>query len=158
MHRIAIVAVLVTLPVFAYAKRTSDYVPPPYASRVARSFFALAILALPSFATAVGMARGDRKRMGRAVAISCAFLLAGAAVAATDARNDELWDPAFRGGPFVGLSLIAAIAAAARKDDPRRSSKIAVGGILAIPYALAVSGFGTLLTTWAHVHGVPLSW
>src|SRR6266487_4072193 len=89
------------------AKRTTDYVPPPDLERLVRGFVALAplsavlaglsLLALRKFNLA--KPRGQRRRF---LVGAFVLTLTGAAVAAAlDRLNDELWEPAFWGSPFL---------------------------------------------------------
>ena len=147
------------LPILHHVERTTDYVPPVYAIRLVRSFVTLSLFALPGLLAAFLFAgrRFDR-RVARAIGVWALLILVGAVVAATDAMNDEGWNPTFYGGPFVAMSLPAAIAFAVPRDDSRRISMIVVAAIAAFPLALLVSGLGSALVQWAFDHGIPLTW
>jgi hypothetical protein len=147
------------LPILHHVERSTSYVPPSFAIRFLRSLLTLSLFALPGLVAAFLLAarRFDR-RFGRAIAVWAVIVLAGAFVAATDAINDEGWNPTFYGGPFVAMSLPAAIAMAASGDDSRRTSMIVLAIIAAFPFALLVSGLGSAFVQWAFDHGIPLTW
>ena len=147
------------LPILHHVERSTSYVPPAYAIRVVRSFVTLSLFALPS-AVAAFLAAGRRfdRRVARAISVWALIILAGALVAATDAINNEGWNPTFYGGPFVAMSLPVALALAVSPNDPRRTSMIVVTAIAAFPFALLVSGLASALVQWAFDRGVPLTW
>ena len=160
MRRILLLMLLLAAP--AFAKRTSDYVPPVCAARVARSFVTLATFALPGVILALLAARrtsdGMQRRIVRAIVTAAVIIFIGSVVAARDARNDELWNPVLYGGFFAAAAFPASIAAAAAKDDARRTSMIVMAIILAFPLALLISGVGPVIVLWAFEHGIPATW
>lgn len=93
---------LISLPGTLLAKQPSDYVPPPYPSRFAISLFALAPLAILLAALSYfPLKKYDliptRRVLARLLAIGAFCLWVGAGWAATDALNDEGWNPAMSG-------------------------------------------------------------
>jgi hypothetical protein len=128
-----------------------------------RAFVGLAILGIPVFASAVRAASrievDRRKRIARGVLVATLLIFSGALVAATDAKNDELWNPAFRGSWFIAAALPAAVAAALSPNDRHRTSIIVVAFIAAFPYALVAASFGGMVLTWLWRNtGIPVTW
>src|SRR5258706_2784664 len=162
MKRVAGLALVLLVAIAVQAKRTSDYVPPPYLERAARAAFSLAVLALPALLAAAAVVvvrsraavRDSLARMGLAWA---ALIAAGALVAAFDASNDELWNPAFYGAPFVGASLPAAIwfgLPPERRYIVATATSVFLGAIL----AGAVATVGIYLVQWGMAEGLPTGW
>lgn len=162
MKSVAGFALVLLLAVAVQAKRTSDYVPPPYLERVARAAFTLAVLALPALLAAAAVVvvrshaavRHSLVRMGLAW---MALIAAGALVAAFDASNDELWNPAFFGAPFVGASLPAAIWFGS-PPDRRNIATTATSVFLGALLAGAVATVGIYLVQWGMAEGLPTGW
>jgi hypothetical protein len=120
------------------------------------------VFALPIFATIVLVAyrRPSRAhaRLGRALTIAMGLVVLGAAVAATDARNAQAFNPPLYGSVFVAAALPAGIAAAGARDDSRRTSMLVLATILAFPVALLIAGLGQVFVMWAVDHGLPATW
>lgn len=162
MKRVAAFAFVLLLAVAVQAKRTSDYVPPLYLERAARAAFSLAVLALPALLTAAAVVvirsraavRESLTRMGLAWAV---LIAAGALVAALDASNAELWNPAFFGAPFVGASLPAGIwfgLPPDRRNLVITATSVFLGAIL----AGAVATVGIYLVQLGMAEGLPTGW
>jgi hypothetical protein len=144
-----------------FAKRPTDYIPPPYLERVVRGFLGLAplgallaiflLLALRKFAC--DRPAGAGKRFLR-----FAFLLTltGAAVAAIDGWNDELWNPAFWASPFLAaIPLVAILLLVPRAALWKR---LVLGIALAFPTWFGVMLGGSEWQVWGLDHGLPTSW
>jgi hypothetical protein len=143
------------------ARRTSDFVPPPYLSRLFISLFTLSpfafLLALLSYLPL-------RKRDLLPAMPSCArlagstllCLLLGALLAATDGLNDELWQP-YTAGAF-SLSFIPPLRLLAVPNTlslPRRKAfAFALFAALVVPLQMLVA----LCQDWGMQHGLPTTW
>lgn len=163
MKRVAGFALVLLFAIAVQAKRTSDYVPPLYLERVARAALSLAMLAFPALLAAAavvvirsgtGEVRDSLARMGLAWA---ALIAAGALVAACDASNDELWNPAFFGAPFVGASVPAGIWFGLPQDR-RNLVTTAASVFLGVLLAGAVATVGIYLVQWGMAEGLPTGW
>ena len=150
------------LPILHHVERNTSYIPPVYAIRFVRSLATLALFGLPAIIGAFVAARRQPAdagaRIRRAVVVWLLIIAAGAFIAATDAMNDEGWNPTFYGGPFVAASLPAALAVAVSRDDSHRAAIVVLALLIAFPFALLVSGLASALVQWAFDRGVPLTW
>jgi hypothetical protein len=152
----------VPLPILHHVERSASYVPPAYIARFARSLVTLALFGVPGVIAAIAAARRKPDDLGRRVRMALVLFALiiglGALIAATDAMNDEGWNPTFYGGPFVAATLPACVIAATPREDSHRVSFIVIALILALPLALLISGLGSVLVQWASDHGLPLTW
>src|SRR5436305_7662107 len=145
--RVIAAAVLQALMATASAsgKKVYDFVPPPYPERFLRSVAGLTPLALLLFAlcAAVMLDLERPKSAVRAPAVcSIAVVVGGSLLAATDALNDERYQPWFFGSFFLALIPGVAIWLSAG----RRSWWVALAALLsAVPTWIAVI-FASLAT------------
>ena len=145
-----------------YAKRTADDVPPIYAHRLACSLLTLTLLASPILIGLVFAAAttgtDSRTRMVRAIIVALACVFAGAAIAATDARNDELWNPVLFGTPFLAASLPLGLYQALPRGDRSRVQATILSGLFAPLIAGFIYLLGTGLAAYLYQRGWPTSW
>jgi hypothetical protein len=162
MWRFSLGVLVVLVPVCAYAKRTSDYVPPPYGVRLLQGGFGLLFLVLPiavAVAIVARMAGPDwLPRMAKSVvAISCVVFV-GAMIAALDGLNDEGWNPAFFGSPFVAFSFPMGLYFAIPRSSEWRETALILGVIVAVLGTIVVAAFGIDILHWVRGHGWPVMW
>ncbi len=162
MLRRVIIGVVVVLPVVAMAKRTSDYIVPPYGVRLVHGTLGLLLLALPIGVIVAFVARMTgtdwARRVARSIlAVSCTVVI-GAMVAALDSLNDEGWNPAFLGSPFVALALPLGLYFALPPTDARRRIVIVATAGSAILGIVVVAVLGGEILQWARYQGWPVMW
>jgi peptidoglycan/LPS O-acetylase OafA/YrhL len=150
------------LPVFAYAKRTSDYVAPPYGVRLLQGGCGLVLLVLPiaaAVAILVSMTGANKlSRLAKALGAMLCVVLAGAMVAALDSLNDEGWNPAFFGSPFVALSFPLGLYFAIPRSSKSRRTALVLSTVVAVLGAIVVAALGTEFLQWMHGLGWPVMW
>jgi hypothetical protein len=162
MRRSLIGVFLLVSPLFAYAKRSSDYVAPAYGVRLLHASIGLLVLVLPiaAIVTIVARVAGTNymPRLARSiVAVSCVVFI-GAIVAAIDGLNDEGWNPALFGGPFVAFSLPVGLYFAMPRNSERRAISLAVGMFIAFVAMIGLALFGGEILHWARAQGWPVTW
>jgi peptidoglycan/LPS O-acetylase OafA/YrhL len=162
MLRFFLGALIVLLPAFAHAKQTSDYVPPPYGVRLLQGGFGLLLLVLP-IAVAVSivarMAGPDwLPRMVKSVVVLLCVVLVGAMIAALDGLNDEGWNPAFFGSPFVAFSFPVGLYFAIPRSSERRQTALVLGVIVAALGTIVVAALGGEILHWLRGLGWPVMW
>jgi hypothetical protein len=152
---------MVAVPIFA--KQSSDYIPPSFDVRFLHSVVMLSCLALPVIVLLAPIAvalnpKHGAEAWGRAVRWAVLLVLLGAAVAATDALNDEGWNPALYGSVFVAAALPVGIWKAAPREHPYRHSLVAAAAGVALFASWGLAFLGISFCHWAVEHGWPVSW
>lgn len=162
MLRRLIVLVVAVLPVIAMAKRTSDYVAPPYGARLVYASLGLLLLSLPVTASVALAARVTGADWGRRVSMSLLAIvgtvLIGAMIAALDGLNDEGWNPAFFGSPFVAFALPMGLYFALPPTPSRSQTLAVVSAGAAVIGIIVVAALGGEILQWAHARGWPVMW
>jgi peptidoglycan/LPS O-acetylase OafA/YrhL len=150
------------LPVCAYAKRASDYVPPPYGVRLLQGGLGLLFLALPIAVVVTIVARmaGPHwlPRMAKSLVAILCFVLVGAMIAALDGLNDEGWNPACFGSPFVAFSFPLGLYFAIPRSSERHQTALVLGVIVAVLGTMVVAALGIEILHWVREHGWPVMW
>jgi hypothetical protein len=147
----------------AFAKRSSDYIAPSFDVRFLRSVVMLSCLALPviillaPIAVALNPKHGA-EAWGRAVRWAVPLVLLGAAVAATNALNDEDWNPALYGSVFVAAALPVGVWKATPRDHPQSHTLVTAAAGVAVLASCGLAGLGISFCYWAVGHGWPVSW
>jgi carbon starvation protein CstA len=155
------VVLLLTMTETAFAKRTKDYVPPPYTSRVSAALFTLAPVAcLLGVLSYFALSRYGTSTRGTsailAAAITAACLLVGSCWAATDALNDEAWNPSLIGGLALAAIFPLTLLTAPSKIAWRTRIGLAV-----VLFPLLLVGLEFLLPVWQAFgmeEGLPTNW
>ncbi len=160
--RLSEIAVPLAFALPVYARRVAGYVPPPYIDRLGCSLLTLAMLASPILLalmlTAATKSGDSRTRIVRTVIALFVCVLAGAALAATDARNDELWNPVLYGTPFVAASIPIGLFQALPRGERSRVSATIVAALFAPLIAGIIYLVGTGLAAHLFLRGWPTSW
>jgi peptidoglycan/LPS O-acetylase OafA/YrhL len=91
------------------------------------------------------------------VAISCVVFV-GAMIAALDGLNDEGWNPAFFGSPFVAVSLPVGLYFAIPRSSQWRQTALVLGAIVAALGTIVVAALGGEILHWMQGHGWPVMW
>jgi hypothetical protein len=142
----------------AFAKRSNDYIPPPYFSRFLYSLVGVVPLSLILIAIcvlAMLYVGSTGSAIRRFLLVSGALVVAGCLLAATDWLNDELWQPWLWAGLFVTFVPTAAIYLAGPGPSP---SKWVLIVLSLVPTWLVLTLCGSLWQVWAFHHGIPASW
>jgi len=159
MKRILTVIALLLLPLNAFAKKSPDFVPPPYSVRASKSFLALlpvaCVLGLALYFLYYYLDRNTCVK-NRLVWVIIVFVLVCAAslLAATDWLNDEGWNPAFYGGAVI--ALMAPISLFVLNKRFSLPVKILLS-IVVFPVLVILSVMGVMGLVW-HVSRNALSW
>ena len=153
---LAATAILVSSPQVS-AKRHPSYVPPPYLERVARAALGLLPLSITCTGACLAVARkASADRQKRLIVGAVLLTLAGAAVAALDNWNDELWNPAFWGSPFIAAIPLLSVLLLWRTVAVWK--RVAVGVLLAPILAIGLWLLGDEWQNWGYLRGWPVSW
>ena len=142
----------------AFAKRSSDYIAPPYFSRLLSSLVGVVPLSLVLIAIcilAMLYVRSTGSAIRRFLLVSGTLIVAGCLLAATDSLNDELWQPWLWAGLFVTFVPTAAIYLARPHPSPSRWVLIV---LLVVPIWIVLTLCGSSWQVWAFSHGIPASW
>lgn len=155
------IALATVIGTIAYGKRPPEYSPPSFEIRFGRSLLGLSMLALPIMS---GIVLGwqlnptrHRHFLLRPLATTIVLLVLGATFAALDAVNDEGWQPALFGTPF----LLMAIPIAYWVGTPAGDRKVATLWLFAAAAVIGVVPCISLvlaLTRWAASKGWPVTW
>ncbi|GEM_PF-5334263 len=163
LRRCAALAAMVIVDMPAHAKRVAGYLPPPYFARAGRSLFTLTMLSSPILLILVLAAVASpgahaRTRVVRALTAAFVCVAAGAAIAALDARNDELWNPVLFGTPFLAASLPIGLFQALPRGERSRVSATIIAALFAPLVAGIIYLAGTGLAAHLFLRGWPTSW
>jgi len=145
----------------AFAKRPSDYLPPPYVLRLARSVITLSVFACVIVVVLYGVCllldrAGPRAARKQFVVVVAGLTLLGGGFAAADALNDEGWNPAMSGGLVLSLSAPAALLLLARARP--LWFRLLLGGGLMIPVYYWLVLVGIPFQEWGLKNGLPTTW
>jgi hypothetical protein len=159
MKRILTIAALLFVPIEAFAKKSPDFMPPPYSVRASRSFIALlpvaCVLGLALYFLHRTLDRNTcTSRRLSWIIIVFALVCAGSLLAATDWLNDEGWNPAFWGGPVI--ALMAPISLFVLNKRFSLPVKILLS-IVVFPVFVILSAMGVMGLVW-HVSRNALAW
>lgn len=135
MRRTFIIFVCLSAPVIAEAKRQAGYAPPPYAARFSYALLGLSIVCAPILtlsAVKISLSRTEQYNLKVYVLASISVVAIGAAVAALDGQNDEGWNPALFGTPFVAASFPLALYVSISRDSAKRGTVVAGAAVIAI--------------------------
>jgi hypothetical protein len=158
---VLVVCVGLLSPTVAFAKRTSDYVPPPFATRLFCSFMTiLPCMAVLSLAAYFVMRMFDKEsaRNKKTIyfCIVAILIIASSVWSAMDALNDELCSPSSE-GTFAG-ALIFPIAVLLLNKRMSFIKRLIIAILLVIP-SLYLSLF--MLEEWQYLGrhlGLPTTW
>lgn len=159
-RNLVLLLVVAVMPAIVEAKRAVGDLPPPYMVRFVRSMLALLIMGAPTILVSAAFARRQRNTrcLLRTLAVTVGVIAAGAAVAAIDGRNDEGWNPAFFGGPFVAVALPVGVHFAQSSATARRKAVTLGTSIVAVFAALPLMIVGGYVVDVLRRAGWPVTW
>ena len=138
----------------AFAEKVTGYVPPSFVERFGRSFAfigaAALILGVLLFAAFRLHRPADSKNWRAFVLTLVTAVIVASVWSAMDAGNDELWNPAFRGGMVLGLMLPFACV--------RLTKQTVVAWVVAMVLAVPSAAACELLLSWVQQQGLSLAW